>query len=249
MTDSKSPSKLDRRSKIWLAWAMLAALAVAASLLTGDQSRRMLFDTWQRLGAHPVAARNVRVVLIDNNRPKIEEAQQEGLTAIQRNVLSEDFFEDISLEGIGSLVALTSNDEVNSLAALHMMEAFGRAEDYHLPPTDEVTKELRGRTLFGARVNYRLLEDWFREGATLQTVRLTRDYGLADFRSQYGSQAIPLFSVGTNRSVQFFTVEKELRPEAGQELVSLFAPGLELDASPAGHALSQQPGQSGGAQR
>src|SRR6185295_1013978 len=32
---------------------------------TGEQTRRMLFDGWQRLSPQPISADNVRVVLID----------------------------------------------------------------------------------------------------------------------------------------------------------------------------------------
>ena len=66
MTDSKSPSDPGRRrSRVWAAWAVLVVVATTLSLITGDQSRTMLFDAWQRLGQRPVAAPNVRVVLID----------------------------------------------------------------------------------------------------------------------------------------------------------------------------------------
>jgi len=40
-------------------------LATVLSLATGGQTRRMLFDAWQRLGPREVKAPNVRVVLID----------------------------------------------------------------------------------------------------------------------------------------------------------------------------------------
>lgn len=66
MTDSKSASRPDRRkSRVWPAWAILLVLAIIVSLATGEQARRVLFDGWQRLSPRPVAAKNVRVVLID----------------------------------------------------------------------------------------------------------------------------------------------------------------------------------------
>ena len=66
MTDLKSPSRPKRRgSRVWPAWAAMVVLALLVSLATGQQTRRMLFDGWQRLSPRPITAPNVRVVLID----------------------------------------------------------------------------------------------------------------------------------------------------------------------------------------
>jgi adenylate cyclase len=66
MTGSKSRfSPNPRRSTVWPLWALLVALAVLLSLATGERTRQMLFDGWQRLSPKAVAAPQVRVVLID----------------------------------------------------------------------------------------------------------------------------------------------------------------------------------------
>ena len=44
----------------------MLVLAALVSLATGEQTRRMLFDSWQRLSPHPVQAENIRVVMIDD---------------------------------------------------------------------------------------------------------------------------------------------------------------------------------------
>ena len=66
MTDLKSPFRPKHRgSRVWPAWAAMVVLALLVSLATGQQTRRMLFDGWQRLSPRPIAAPDVRVVLID----------------------------------------------------------------------------------------------------------------------------------------------------------------------------------------
>ena len=66
MTGSKSPSKRNwRESSVWSAWAIMVVLALMVTLATGEQTRRMLFDGWQRLSPRTIAAQNIRVVLID----------------------------------------------------------------------------------------------------------------------------------------------------------------------------------------
>lgn len=54
-----------RRSTVWGAWAIALVLALLLSLATGEQSRRALFDAWQRISPRHVTADNLRVVLID----------------------------------------------------------------------------------------------------------------------------------------------------------------------------------------
>ena len=66
MTGSKSSSRSNRRSsRVWPSWAAMLVLAVLITIVTGEQTRRMLFDGWQRLSPQPISALNVRVVLID----------------------------------------------------------------------------------------------------------------------------------------------------------------------------------------
>ena len=43
----------------------MVVLALMVTLATGEQTRRMLFDGWQRLSPRTIAAQNIRVVLID----------------------------------------------------------------------------------------------------------------------------------------------------------------------------------------
>jgi len=65
MTGLKSLFSGRRGSRVWPAWAMMVIFAVLVSLATGEQTRRMLFDTWQRISPRSIPADNVRVVLID----------------------------------------------------------------------------------------------------------------------------------------------------------------------------------------
>jgi len=52
-------------SRVTPLWAAMVALSVLISIATGERTRQMLFDGWQRLSPRKVQAPDVRVVLID----------------------------------------------------------------------------------------------------------------------------------------------------------------------------------------
>ena len=91
-------------------------------------------------GAHPLArmiARELRdqgevVAVVDTNRANIAEARLQGITTYAMSVLSEELLEKIEGTGIRQLLALTPNEEVNSLAAVHFARVFGRSNVYQL---------------------------------------------------------------------------------------------------------------------
>jgi energy-converting hydrogenase Eha subunit E len=58
------------------------------------------------------------LVLVDINPAHVVEARRAGLPALVENILAEALLDEVALEGIGRLLALPSNDEVNALAAL-----------------------------------------------------------------------------------------------------------------------------------
>lgn len=83
--------------------------------------------------ARVLQAHGVRVVLVDSNRNEVLAARGEQLPAHFGSILTEEAREKLDLTGIGRLLALTSNDEVNALACERFARIFGRAGVYRLP--------------------------------------------------------------------------------------------------------------------
>ncbi|HZW02553.1 MAG TPA: cation:proton antiporter [Anaerolineaceae bacterium] len=190
---------------------------------------------WARNLAQALKAHKVQVLLVDTNLHNIHAAQQEDLAVYHGSILADDFFEDVSLEGLGKMMALTANDEVNSLASIRLSEVFGRVNVYHLPLDGEVTHHLRGRTLFSQAATFRALSQRFSQDAYLASIPLTDRISITDFRTQYGHQSTPLFLVNdsdSRGSVRFFTAEEQVTPRPGDVLISLVNAGVDLSANP-----------------
>lgn len=170
------------------------------------------------------------VKLIDTNRAHVSAARLAGLGAHTANIFSESVLDDLDLGDIGRVVAMTSNDEVNSLACLHLSPVFGSVNTYQLPvagsdaggyATVDVANHLRGRALFGAGGSYRDLENRFGGGAVVKRMKLSSDFDHEAFLAHYGDLALPLFLVRENGELSLFSTGNSPAPRPGQTLISL----------------------------
>lgn len=67
MTVLNSSSESVRRGRwLWPLWALITLAAVAASILTGEVTRRAMFDRWQAISPRDLSATQIDVVLIDS---------------------------------------------------------------------------------------------------------------------------------------------------------------------------------------
>ena len=192
---------------------------------------------WAREMAKALREHNIDVLLVDTNRANVEEAQSLDLPAQRANVLSEGVMDELELSTIGRMLALTPNDEVNTLATLHFAEMFDSAEVYQLAARtprreasqDELPPHLRGRPLFGPDTTFRAMTDAVEQGAAVQPFPgdLTAYDSLKEIDNAYGGALVPLFLI---RGEQLFVYAQAdtVTPAAGDELIVLAHP----DAKP-----------------
>jgi NhaP-type Na+/H+ or K+/H+ antiporter len=186
------------------------------------------------VGAHPFArglARALRdldlpVLVVDTNLGHISDARMEGLRVYHGSVLSDQADDELDLPGIGKIFAMTANDEVNALSARHFVHLFGRENLFHLAQTREpeegsaeLSAEVRARVLFGEDVTYREMERRWQEGAEYKATPLTEQFRFADWRREYGKEALPLLTVSSSGTVRVATVDQPLEPKAGDTLL------------------------------
>jgi NhaP-type Na+/H+ or K+/H+ antiporter len=189
-------------------------------------------------GAHPLAraiAVAVRsagfpILLIDNNRGNAAAARLAGLPTEYTSILSEQALDGVFESGLGRLLALTPDDEVNALAALHFREVFERAEVYQLPPRkggsprlEGAPPHLRGRYLFAEGASYDELEGRLASGEVVKATKLGPEFDLEAFRALYPG-ALPLFVVNETGNLLVCVADKAPAPRAGQTVISLVKP-------------------------
>lgn len=187
---------------------------------------------------HALQSAGFEVLLVDSRFSNTRAARMEGLAVHHANLLSESTIDDLNLGGIGRFIALTPNDEVNSLAALHFVDLFGRANVYQLAPeregsgrTDTSSEHLHGRLLFKSDLTYRNLDAMFAAGGVVKTTKLTDEFDYSAFRQFYGENALILFVIREGRQLAVCAADQEFSPRPGQTLLALVIPDEEQPAA------------------
>ena len=186
--------------------------------------------SWAREAAAALVAQGYPVLMADSDWANISAARLAGLPTYYGSILGEHALESIEFGEFGRLIAMTPNDEVNSLACLRFVEIFGRAEVYQLAFGDSggrreaVSLEQRGRLLFGNGVTHARLADRFERGSTVKATHLTKEFDYAAFRALHSDATVPLFIIQEKGEVVFFTAESTITPLPGEVLVSLTDP-------------------------
>lgn len=81
---------------------------------------------------------NRHVVLIDNNQTNVEKAKKLGIEAIAANIYSDNLTDNIELNDMGYLMALTGNSDINKFAIDKFRKQFGENGAFRLVNTDEM---------------------------------------------------------------------------------------------------------------
>lgn len=160
-----------------------------------------------------------RVLLVDNNWDHVSDARMDGLDACFADILSDDVLCEVELGGVGRLLAVTPNDEVNWLASMHFSDLFGKAGVYQLAEHGDDAKphHLRGRTLFGKDATYEQLVSRIAGGAIIKKTNLTDKFDWVAFR-EHNVDAVPMFVLDDGK-VFPIVVNGSRDPKPGQAVV------------------------------
>jgi NhaP-type Na+/H+ or K+/H+ antiporter len=184
---------------------------------------------WALCIAKTLQKQQFRVVMVDTNRQHVNKSRMQGVPAYHGNVLSKQVVDKIPLEGIGKLLALTSNNEANCLAALNFEHVFEKKELYQIAPEESKSSSqhsktpvhLRGRYLFSKEITYAYLSQRFNRGAQVKATTLSEEFDYEQFQARYGRSAIPLFLIPEDGSLHIITHTEEMTPKPGQTIIAL----------------------------
>ena len=101
------------------------------------------------------------VVLVDSNRDNIETAKNLGVDAIEANIFNDDLIDNIELNSVGFLMALTGNSAINEKAINKFRDEFGENGTYRMITEEEMNKQspLPAEGLFSSTYDFAKLSE------------------------------------------------------------------------------------------
>ncbi|MFD2100148.1 cation:proton antiporter [Flagellimonas iocasae] len=180
-----------------------------------------------RLIANYLRKNNRHVVLIDNNQTNVEKAKKLGLEAITANIFSDSLTDNIELNDMGYLMALTGNSDINKFAINKFQKQFGENGAFRLVNTEEVNDPDNNpkEGLFSHSDDFIKLMDTVRKFPAIHEIDLENKehYDKLIDITQEESDIIPLFTKSPNGSIEIIPANsKDFEPKGeGYKLVYL----------------------------
>ena len=180
---------------------------------------------WARQIAHAIKGAGFDVWLVDTNYDNIKEAELENLPAVHGNILSDTVYNQLPIARIGRMLALTSNNELNTLSMVQAQEWVGKENTYTLLYNIDGVPEnkaslIRKKFLFNKTLGYQELEQHFRAGASIELVPYDEENETITAPRKGSPTRIPLFLV-KDQQLHMITLDNKIQPRAGDRLLVL----------------------------
>ncbi len=153
-------------------------------------------------------------------------ARMEGLECYYGNPVSEHDDRYLDLFGMGTLLAISSQHDLNTLACLKYQRELGRRHVFIVStgdvdmPRSQYSQHRAMSQLFAAQFTYVHLNELVKAGWQVKTTQLTANFRYADYQSAH-PEHVPLVAIDLRGQLWWFTQDTHPEPAAGWKLVSL----------------------------
>lgn len=191
-------------------------------------------------GVNPVARaiadslhkQEIPVLLAGDDWEGIRSARMQGLKTYFGNPTSQHADNYLDHTGLGRLLAMSTQREMNSLTSLHYRQEFGRDKVYRLRNlgADESSERasfanpLLAPALFGEEMTNSRFQKLLNEGWQIKTTTLTETYDWPKFVEAWGSELILLFLITDKGNLRMASSKRELDPKSGFAVTALVPP-------------------------
>jgi Trk K+ transport system NAD-binding subunit len=203
---------------------------------------------FSRLIGHYLEENNRSVVMIDNNQSNVNSAKELGLEAMNANIYSDTLTDNIELNDVGYLMAMTGNSDINKYTIERFSKTFGEHGSYRLVTADEMSDDTNNpkEGLFSHTDDYIQLSEVARNYPAIHEIEINskEQYNSLIDLAVKDANVIPLFiksDQGELEIISSFSKDKNIIKE-GYKLVYL---GKHLDIekvnNESNHSTSEQP--------
>lgn len=169
---------------------------------------------------------NRHVVLVDSNPDNIKQAKELGLEAMEESVYSDDLLNNIELNDVGYLMAITGNSDINKTAIKKFTKQFGDKGSFRVISSNEMNDPEQNPTegLFSHTDDYIKLTEVARKYPIIHEIVLnSRSHyeGLIEI-SKTDPDIIPIFVKTTTGNLEIIpSHSSEVEIQEGYQLVYL----------------------------
>ena len=158
----------------------------------------------------------------------IRAARQRGLETYYGHILADITSDELDPSGMGHLLAVTADDEMNSTVAREYSSLFGSAHTYQLRRADAGTTSskrrpsdrLAARLAFEPALTFDEISERHERGMQVRRTRLSKEFTAEDFAARYGDDAVVLFLVSPSGKVSVARPDSGL-PDTATHVIAL----------------------------
>lgn len=172
----------------------------------------------------------VRVLVSDSHWAGIREARMRGLDTFYGSAVSGYADDNLSLTGLGNLLAMSRRPGLNELACMRFARDFGRDHVFTVKSEQEgqhgkhkVSGERIGRVLFNGELSLGKLIKSARAGNEIVVTELGEEFSFEDYKEAQ-KDSIVVFAIEPPCRVRFPVGDEEVEPEAGWKIAALREP-------------------------
>lgn len=184
-----------------------------------------------RMIAKELISLGYTVKYADTNWESISAARMDGIPTYFGNPSSEHATRTMDLTGIGNVLVMSANKQLNPIVTQHFQYLFGdkhvmgislsaqKGYEGHLPSEHY----MQSLGLFGD-TTYAKLASQTARGAVIKRTTLTAWFTYEDYKDKYKDQFTPLFYIDPKGNLFPFRRDEETQPGEGYQIISLVTP-------------------------
>ncbi|MHC1480686.1 cation:proton antiporter [Frateuria aurantia] len=186
-------------------------------------------DVVARAVAQALVESGVRVMVADDDWEGVRAARMEGFNTFYGNPASSYAERHMDLTGVGSLLAMSTQRDRNSLVCVHYRQEFGRDKVFRLQELapeevrsrDALHASLQAPALFADEMTHSRFRDLLAAGWRIKATGLTTTFDWPRFIEQYGSRTVLLFGIEEKGQLRVAVARRELEPKPGWTVIAL----------------------------
>ncbi len=201
-------------------WLGLTSKAPPGVLIVGG-------SFWSAALAKALSDKDIPVLLNDRNWFRLRRARQDEVPVFYGEILSETAEHTVDFHRYGTLLAVSDNDDYNSLVCTDFGPEFGRRNILQIGRYLESDRQAMPATIggrkFGSGLTYEDFNKGLRDGWTFKVTGLTEKYGFSEYRDSRPDAEI-IGGIRNDGTIRFRVDDEELKFEPGDAILA-FEPG------------------------